>query len=382
MLAASKTQVAQIAVPATYYFLMKAGFGNQFLPMAKEWGGLWVGNPGKLDAALMKEALAPQVIDSSRIVTYGPQTLYVWRPTGPQSRELFAKVADLPLWREQATYSRFNKEFQKSVIRPDFFAGQAFQNIFNSWTLIPVELDFEIPRSRLIAPIDSLAVYQALNRGTFRPFFRIGGKRKVPHLDRLSIATLPPLGGRHETELGQFVRLYFEGYARSLSKSLDVKDRPLSCLSSSQIEDVIISILNPAQLETVASLFVLDVGLAPDVGLGKAVDTIDVRGTCRHRVVDREDIIHRVAEHLKLNGVVASTELIKNFKSNYSLSIQCKAYEHAKIGAGILLLKPSAGSSMEVDVLSLSRLFERVRQTNDYPILKSWLSLLTHDLTG
>lgn len=91
---------------------------------------------------------------------------------------------------------------------------------------LPVKQLSKLHRGKLIAPIDSLSVYQYLNQGTFRPVFRIGDKRKIKHLDRVPCLPTPKLekhdGGNlnlDETDLGKFVRLcvdYISGESKKI----------------------------------------------------------------------------------------------------------------------------------------------------------------------
>jgi hypothetical protein len=373
-----------VQIPQHYYFVMKVGFGNVFLRYAKEWNGLWVGEPSKHDQSMLHFALQPEVRSMVRILTYSGDRLFVWKVTG--NREVLPeRVASLNMWREEATYARFGKTFLKHVESNGGFESESFKSMFNRWTLLPCELDFEIPRSRLVAPIDSLAVYRYLNSGTFRPVFTIAKDRRIAAVENFCPELLSMMPGKKiETEFGRFARYYFEQYARPLADNIDFRDRPLSVLSEEDVERLVVSILNPAQIETVATLLMLDFGITPDVGVGKGLDYVDVRGSFRHLPSERRTLTgEHVLKALAALGIRVSDRLAENVKKDYSLAVQCKAYKNASIEAGVLLLKPGGGSSNErLDSLAVEDLFHAVRGSNCFPQLRAWLDLLRFDLTG
>jgi hypothetical protein len=141
---------------------------------------------------------------------------------------------------------------------------------------LPAKILASVPRRELYASIDSLAVYQFLNRGTCRPIWRIKGPTEAAMPEEIARHRQESVRGTRdaETKFGTFVRLYFTAALRhTLSQNrLTVPPRLESQttlasvfpkLSAKDRQMLVLSTLNPILVETAALYFCLDLGVMP-----------------------------------------------------------------------------------------------------------------------
>lgn len=397
-----------------YYFFMKVGYNNCFLENFKEIGGLWVGFQGRPTILKYRNNLSHNIdlknsdydflcLFSSkqwrkrvRIVTFSKELLTVWKITGDLQyiNEVMDPLSPAGmLLQNRHVYKKFPRYITRKINN-----DREFKLFLKKSKRVPVKKEYEIERSQLIAPIDSLSVYQYLNRGTFRPIFRIGGKTELPDFicDSRMIGSLPPVKIRQnqsgkikeleETAFGKFVRVYLSG---RMSKNLSAKTTRrykgvLAEISLSQAIHLLVSILNPIQIETLAFLFVLDVGLIPDVGLGKGLDVVDVRGSCRYlRRQDASNAIKKVIRILKVLKVHLTDEFINKLYSELTLNIQCTAgfYKDMRGTKGVLLLRRKGRYNGTKNTIAVDDLLLCAKKMKFNRVLE-WLKLAIFDLTG
>jgi hypothetical protein len=375
-----------------YYFFMKVGFSNCFLDIAEKIGGLWVGyaedsiplldsngaciaGEERIDLRSMVVATSDKYRKDVRIIVYGTDNLTIWKPTASLR---YLKVNEGGMdWLNESIYSTtLGKTWLKEIIEK--FGGvntQAFKEIHfgsnSGFKFIPAELETVISRDKLIASIDSLAVWQNFVRNTFRPMFSLSGSKELADchwLDQIKMLPAMKVSDNEfheEGKFGKFLRWYLEK---------QINGKTTYPIPANEKLQTAISILNPAQLETAAMLLCQDLGLTVDVGLGKGLDVVDVKATCRH-IADSKKKIQEVIKNLESIGVLFKPELRDMIISSRTLRIQCKASGDLDAEGEVLLLRPR-GSSRE-NTLSL----DSIKTLQNFPKLSDWLALLSHDLS-
>lgn len=375
-----------------YYFFMKVGFSNCFLDIAEQIGGLWVGyaedeipkinqegictaGSERIDLRSMVVATSDKWRKDVRIIVYGTDNLTIWKPTGP-IRYLKHDEGGVDWLNEGVYASTLGKPWLKDI--SENFGGvttAAFKKLHfgtnSGFKFIPAQLETVISRDKLIASIDSLAVWQNFVRNTFRPMFTLSGSQELSDCTWLNqLKSLPAMkiseSENHvEGNFGKFLRWY-------LDKKINGKGT--YSIPENQKLVTALSILNPAQLETAAMLLCQDLGLTVDVGLGKGLDVVDVKATCRH-LPEAKILIHGVVQKLEAMGVTFKPELKDMITSSRTLRIQCKASGDLQAEGEVLLLRPR-GLSRE-NTLSL----DSITNLHSFPKLSDWLALLAHDLS-
>ena len=371
---------------------MKVGFSNCFLDIAEEIGGLWVGyaedripkldsngacitGEERVDLRSMLVATSDKYRKDVRIIVYGKDNLTIWKPTASLR---YLKVNEGGMdWLNESIYSvTLGKTWLKEI--KEKFGGvstQAFKDIHfgsnSGFKFIPAELETVISRDKLIASIDSLAVWQNFVRNTFRPMFSLSGSKELEDCHWLDqIKSLPAMKvseneAHEEGRFGKFLRWYLEK---------QINGKTTFPIPANEKLQTALSILNPAQLETAAMLLCQDLGLTVDVGLGKGLDVVDVKATCRH-MADSKNRIQDVINNLESNGVLFKPELRDMIISSRTLRIQCKASGDLDAEGEVLLLRPR-GSSRD-NTLSL----DSIKNLQNFPKLSDWLALISHDLS-
>jgi len=385
------------ATQNTYYFHMKVGFANSFLSLADQLKGLWVGyagdaiplvsngvcenGPEKSDLRYMAVATSDVWRNRVRIVTYAKDSLLVWKPTAP-IRYLSRDEGGIN-WSSPKLYRAFDRHWHTQI--KEKFGGigsPAFYDLNfgeNGWKVIPAELEHAISRDRLIAPIDSLGVWQHFIRNTFQPIFTLNGSSTLGNIDWLKSAyDLPPMPTTESKELresvfGKFFRLYIAGIVDPSTAS------PLKSANEEEKTNTILGILNPAQMETAAMLLCQDLGLTVDVGVGKGLDVVDVKATVRHlERTKQEEVIQALFATMEKVGVKFTPRLRDMIQSSSTLRIQCKALSNHNVDGTVLLFEPNGTGKKTEDRLTL----EQVATSGlDLPALSDWISLLRHDLS-
>ena len=196
-----------------------------------------------------------------------------------------------------------------------------------------------------------------------------------------------------ETPFGAFVRLYLnevlhrrgalppqaEGARLRVSVGDDESRRRLG-----RARQVVMATLNPILVETAALAFVQDLGLTPDIGVGKGKDVIDVRGRAAstdgsfsleaaERARDRLD---QLAEHVEYSDALRLKLMHRG-----TLDIQCKAADRGKIPEGILYFGFKAKNTVGADLLLLNDI-EALVEGGEWPALKRFLVMQARILMG
>lgn len=191
---------------------------------------------------------------------------------------------------------------------------------------LEVSIEHVFPRDSLYLSVDSLSVFQYLNRGTCRPIDRIGTTDKEGYEDLKAL--LGPIINAGETPYGAFMRLYLD----RLRGDEDARFESIlaSCQSSAEL---VLATLNPILFETLAFYLCLDLGLVPEAANGKGLDVIDVRARSKPN-----RSMQTAVARLKTLGVELHTDLAKTMEENHSLSIKCKAYSGENAGGNDFLM--------------------------------------------
>jgi len=202
-----------------------------------------------------------------------------------------------------------------------------------------------IKRESLFTSIDSLAVYRNLNSNTISPIRRIKGtdpvqesKGKQAGLPEkgwpISTKSMPKLGtqgkgsGEQELLYGQFIRLWLNSHT-DLLESPSLRDWLKDLGSNEENQHTLaLQVFNPILVETAAHMLLLDLGLFPDIGVGKGIDIVDLRGRIwprpdlKNRKADPSEVIEKLA---KLCPRRSLAELEEHLRNHEVLQIQCKA---------------------------------------------------------
>ena len=383
-----------------YYYFMKAGHANCFLKYARQLNGLWVGYDGdnipkiknngicskgseKADLRYMTASTHGTLRKEVRIVLFGKDNLQIFEPTAPLQ---YLKKTNAVDWADPKLYKSFPAKWHKLIKKNYGGIGSSkfFAQVFgkSGWKLIPAKLVTVIPRASLLAPIDSLSVWQSFNRRTFQPMFSSNSGSALEKINWLKTeASLTPLKisdneTLQETPFGKFVRLYLN------SKISD--DNQVFCnLSKDELTQTIFGILNPAQVETIALHLCRDINFTVDVGLGKGLDIADVKGTVRHlNATDRKNRTQAALKKLEFAGVNFSEKLRTNIEATASIRFQCKAKKTAvtdELGT-VLLIQPGTQDAHKKDTLFLESLAKS--KLDLFPTFQDWINVLQFDLTG
>ena len=385
----------------TYYFSVKVGFGNDFLkgtidnansdPERKAF--FWVGYNDMdiplLSGDVISEELKkgykdlyyltlmssiPRYREQTRLITYTKSHMQIWRIAGP--------VRDLPL----DEFLAHRKDCGAN--HPDYDKNATEKN-----KAIPVFLEMEKSRDRLPACIDSLRVHNYLNRGTFRPLFSINGdlagegsikseklKNQFLRTGEVSIPLIKQETEKksHETPFACYARKYLDWFRdgneqRSFQETYQ--------LDETDVYELAFLMMSPDQLETAAMMFAMSLGLLPDVGIGKALDTIDVRASLRYKKDWKNDAEEKVMVIQEIMGknYLLSPEIKKRLIRNGTLLIQCKDYaEVPELADHVLCFLPWA-KSPDGRTITLSQLKDYLSladNANKFNQFRDWLNLL------
>lgn len=382
-----------------YYFFMKVGSANCFLPYSRQLGGLWVGYDGdpipitedrlvikgseQADLRYLTFVSQSHVRDQVRVVSFGKDTLQIFQITGPL--QYFGRKNEFD-WSNPDLYKTFPVSWKESVEQNlDGIGSKKFLDTMlgdSGWKLLPAKLVASIPRSSLIAPIDSLSVWQSFNRRTFQPMFALNGNSSYSHLDWLnSVPSLAPMKiGREELLqeglFGKIIRLYLDA---RLANSNTHFDR----LSKDELTKTVFAMLNPAQVETIALHLCNDIRITADVGMGKGLDVADVKGTVRHLIpVNRELRIRDAIAKLEATGVRFSEKLRTSIEATSSIRFQCKARstDTSEDLGTVLLIEPGTNDKERRDTLFLESLAKT--NSHSFPMFHEWIDVLRYDLRG
>ena len=268
----------------------------------------------------------------------------------------------------------------KAEVKPQYFRT------------LPVRLLARIPRISLYTSIDSLASYQYLIRGTCRPLWRATGPTAAEHHPGVLGAKQPRIrpcdrvGG--EEAFGAFIRLYLNDLlARHLPDAVHARlSDHVTDLASARA--VVMATMNPILVETAALAFVQDLGLTPDIGVGKGKDVIDVRARAADRDGLRDTAIAAAAWRrlVSLQQAGPGFQLSEGLQSRLlgcgTLDIQCKA-----AGGGAakdVLYFGFKAPEQDVENLLLLPALDRLLAASpeDWPALSRFLAMQAQILLG
>jgi hypothetical protein len=397
------------------YFVYKNGKGNFWSALAKEHEHFYVG----FDDEWPKEAgetLAPTQVNGGdtphswkladlnhiRFVSHGANQaefmlltfekteLCFWRVTGPvkpASKELHEAARKIHggdlLYREYFVPS-------KDKTDPDGLRVLALP----PFRVLPVKLAASVRRNGTYTSVDSLASYQYLIRGTCRPLWRASGptgsevpwdiekhrQNQVPRCQRVG----------KEEPFGAFVRLYLNELLHRHAKlpaEADGARLGNHATDLTSARNIVMATLNPILVETAALAFVQDLGLTPDIGVGKSKDVVDVRARAaapdgtRDRERAAEVWMRLKALEAPLPSLELSEVLRHNLVENGTLDIQCKAADRDAKVAGILYFGFKGEEATGPDLLLLNHI-DALLASGSWPHLDRFLAMQARILRG
>jgi hypothetical protein len=311
------------------------------------------------------------------LLTFEKTELWFWRVVGEVR---YANEVELT---EAAKIERRPKDYDKYFPDPRTPRSSSSARL----RVLPVKRIAKVPRSELYTSVDSLAVYQSLNRGTCSPLWRSNGpsggtltaiepQRAIQGCGRVDLGV--------ETPFAAFVRLYLNelllhhcpGEApqeRLGNYSMDIRSA----------RALVHATLNPILVETAAHAFVRDLGLTPDIGVGKGKDVVDVRSraAANDGTLDRE-LAARALERLKaLPHLELSKTLQTKLVKTGTLDIQCKAADRDAIVPGVLYFGFRAPEVTGPDILRLTSL-DTLLSSGKWPELDRFLAMQAQILAG
>lgn len=164
--------------------------------------------------------------------------------------------------------------------------------------MLPVELVATVPRQVLFTSVDSISVYRNLNSNTCTSLRTAtgtdpteirggvgdweGDQWPLSTMDDGQLGRLPETGDDavlklpKEKAFGQFLRLYLN----EVITPYWIGRRPapvVPVLPRTAMDALLPRVLNPILVETAALALLRDVGLTPDIGVGKGMDIVDIR---------------------------------------------------------------------------------------------------------
>ena len=389
------------------YFVYKNGLGNFWSPLGTlhgDRGYLYVGFDGewaKAEGGLLPpternggEHPHPWQMDdlnhirfvsheanwgSVMLLTFEKTTLRFWQVTGPviEAPPAVREAADR-VNNGGSTYGSYFKPPAEGEAPPCF-------------RVLPVKLVAEVPRDAVYTSVDSLASYQYLIRGTCRPLWRATGPTAAAHppevLERQQarIPRCERIGG--EEPFAAFVRLYLnELLHRYGPPAAAVKPRLGDFASdATSARRVVMATLNPILVETAALAFVQDLGLTPDIGVGKGKDVIDVRARAAATDGSFSPDIARDAwtalHGLGLTMPAGDHTLRDRLLQRGVLDIQCKAADRRADADGVLYFGFKAPGSDGLTAILLNDL-DALLGTGAWPHLRRFLSMQARILLG
>jgi hypothetical protein len=359
------------------YFFYKCGEANCWLPVALEGHGLYVGfddsNPSIIIRGTEATFQARTGQDDDNIVwlthpsnrpwflllTFSESQLIFWEVSGPlQVHRPESKVFELAHthWKKFPTKRR---EAYKHIFGPD-----AIDPVFKT---LPAAKLAAAPRRGLYASIDSLAVYQFLNRGTCRPIWRIEGPTEAAMPLLIARQSQASVRGRdkqgEETKYAAFVRLYLNS-ALILALGQDMAARLPRLIRQPSLTSfwpsmpardrqiLVLATANPILVETAALYFCLDLGLIADIGSGKGIDVIDVRARAESQ--EAADRAASVLLELQADGIVISDAVRARLRSEGVLEVQCKAADRQVGTANLIYFGYRRTAKSKTDTVPIS----------------------------
>lgn len=322
-----------------------------------------------------------QNYESIMLLTFEETELRFWKVAGP------VVVAPRDVWEDAGKLRPRPPDYEK-YFSPDNRDERL--PLSQPFRVLPVRLVAVVPRESLYTSVDSLASYQYLIRGTCRPLWRAKGPtaavypRDVMDCVQSAIPGYEGTNGNGEEPFAAFVRLYLNEilYRRGIATAQDLPRLGRLVERPELAHRVVQATLNPILVETAALAFIQDLGLTPDIGVGKAKDVIDVRA----RACDAEGRFDRtVAEKawtcLRDLDVRADDALRERLLERGVLDIQCKAADRSANAAGVLYFGFEGAETRVHNALLLNHL-DRLLDRAEWPNLRRFLKMQERILVG
>jgi hypothetical protein len=376
------------------YFFAKVDNGNRLLEFAEDLGGFYI---GFFDD---EKNISNKILDFSLDTDFEIKLNYPdWEYLNLFSEERWRdKIRiitydsnELKFWEIMGKVTRFNKVHSlESLPKKLIKLKQKNLQDFQLWNFLPVKFLTSLNRSLLPSSIDSLSVYQYLNRGTFRPLIRLAeykNKFEFPKLIEDDLYNFTVKTSKKveetiiETKYSRILRFYFDAIFSHKEKYPTELRNTFSNLTSSEKNLILGVLFNPAQVETMAMLLIQDIGFTADIGIGKGLDFVDIKGSLRHRQeTDIKECLAKLSEN----------DLIKFNKSTFdkiikekTLNIQCKAESYSEIKNDLIYLLPESKNSEVENLILIENIIEKMDNPNfksDFPLLSDWLNLQKYTL--
>ena len=341
-----------------------------------------------------------------RLLVFSEDHLYVFRAT---SSELACATPE----HRPALFKRAMNVFEKKRKESDE-TPKVFKFIQAERVGPPIE------RSKLYTAIDSLRTYQFLNQGTCRPVWRAKGPgadlwsgqfRELLNIPTSLRSTLSQelrkdideQSSRYdgaidrEEPFGNFIRRYLNQLVpggdpadlRSLIESLPTA-LPTEEARHRFWQTMAFATMNPILTETAAFYFCLDLGLhkksghrglIPDVGVGKGLDTIDLRARFlpgESEAETRSLVLDRLAPLVKLDDDWTLQKLLEKGV----LEIQCKASSSKKSKPGPVYFGPDGGVEQGNRIHLQDVVAEVNANPKDWPLLNAFMKIQVLTIQG
>ncbi|PJZ76309.1 hypothetical protein [Leptospira neocaledonica] len=376
------------------YFFAKVDNSNKLLEFAETLGGFYIGFYDE------KNKISNEIVEFNSDIDFEIKLNYPdWEYLNLFSEERWREKVriitydshKLSFWEITNKIGRFH-EYHTLNTLPEKFKKIKQDDLdnFNLWNFLPVVLKNSINRSLLPSSIDSLSVYQYLNRGTFRPIFRLSKyKDKLIFSNDIENDRFEFTVKNHhkkdikliETKYSRILRFYFDAIVK---KGKDFKQdlkRIFSNFSLQEKNQILSALFSPAQVETMAMLLIQDIGFTADIGIGKGLDFVDIKGSLRHR---EEIIIEKNLSKLTKYSLVKLNQLTLNkIISEKTINIQCKAKPHSDLLSDLLYILPDSKKSSMENVIFIDKIISCMGNdtfSKDFPLLADWLELQKYTL--
>ena len=283
-----------------------------------------VKNPN--DLFWMSCAMSPIYGSQSRILVYGMTHLFIFQPLNVWARQK-NRFGSLEAPKNKQLYKDLAKIFPKTSKND----SDLWHSYLNS-AAIQVKLVACKPRAELLPAIDSLAVFQWLSQGAFRPIFSCGSGRETEiaaaTLDSPIPRTLPKLEIIHQS--GKVILKLKENehtYAVLVRKHLESLLSPKASKELTSTVDAYL-LLSPSQLETAAGYLSMDLGYLPDFFAAGSRDYIDIRARKLSWHPPNQAFRDEIQKQLERSG------RSWDWEQRSFIQFQCKNYENAKATPG------------------------------------------------
>jgi hypothetical protein len=336
------------------------------------------------DLYWMAYAVSPLGAEQSRILVYGATHLFVFKPRAGAWHlwSPYPGSQEVPKALRPDLKRLLSREEEESAPEDFFSANRPFGGALET------ELCQVVSRIELAPAIDSLAVYQWLNQGAFRPIFSCGREREKQMPERIE----PKLPKVQILKTGKAFRADTSPDNLEYRYGAIVREQFEALLSGQSVEgagaDFIYLLLSPAQLEAAAALLCMDLGYIPDYYSAGSHDYIDIRARRADYPEAHSDLGSRIEALLRAQRPDWTWP-------RDTLQIQCKDYEGSDDTAddSVILfeplptpaiVKPKASKNPQLR-LNLKEVFEIQRslsnETTSSFFLKTWLLMQQELLT-